>query len=82
MGDKNSLLVQHCIQHKYKFDFNDIKIKDFCSQWSSRLFLEACQSTCQCTINPGQLLVGSCLVKKKQCYTSFTSGLLIKVRVF
>ena len=43
-GDRNSLLTQHCIKNNHNFDLDDVKIIDRCSQWSKRLFLEACHS--------------------------------------
>ena len=27
-GDKNSLLVQHCLQNNHEFDFDDVNIID------------------------------------------------------
>ena len=44
MGDRNSLLTQHCIKNNHNFDLDDVKSIDRCSQWSKRLFLEAWHS--------------------------------------
>ena len=40
MGDRDSLLTQHCIQNNHEFDLDNVNIIDHCSQWSKRLFLE------------------------------------------
>ena len=47
MGDRNSLLGQHCIKHNHDFELDNVKIIDRCSQWSKRLFLEVWNSICE-----------------------------------